>query len=279
MAFTGQLGTSDSKPGNFVPGLASSSPPPPPPPPPPAEIRAFSPPFGTPLRHPVNRGSVTLHVVPLPLTAPAGSLESAFDNTQVRPGTMFFAPVPGPWSRHKMVPVRTVVNAITEFGTTPYSPPPVPSEIAPTGFSHATPVPGPWNGFGSSVFRPAPSSPPAPPPPNVPPTPGTSFATSNRTKVLSVPRAPDASDFRVRSHIDAVAGIMNSLLRLGYIRSLGDGEFAINGGGISLPRPPAATDDASVGAVVGMTYYDSLNDRVYVCTNNSSGSAVWKLVS
>lgn len=113
-----------------------------------------------------------------------------------------------------------------------------------------------------------------PPPPPPPPPPGAGTFGPARNRVPLVPRAPEAEDQRVRPHIDKVAYIFNALLRLGYIRAVGD-DFEIVGGGVDLPRAPAATDDASVGAVVGQTFVNRLDNSVYVCVNNSVGSAVW----
>lgn len=275
MPFTGKLGTSDSKAANIVPAFGGSSPPPPPPPAIPG-----------PAHHPLARPNAVAGSVPTGRPSPvlfrynptyrpdaqAVQAAQAFQITSVvNPLTTV---VRGPWNGF---PPTFQYN-----GGLNLTPPPPPSpQLLSVVNPSSSPAKGPWNKFGVGVRFPSYGSGPTPPPPPgppPPPPPGTVFGPS-RTTVVSVPRAPDSGDFRVRAHIDAVAQILNSLIRLGYIRSLPSGEFAIAGGGIALPRSPLATDDASVGAVVGMTYVNTLSGDVYVNTNNSSGSAVWKLVS
>lgn len=120
-----------------------------------------------------------------------------------------------------------------------------------------------------------PASPPLPPsPPISPPVP----VGPARSGIFTISRAPDADDWRVRSHIDKVTTLLNSLLRQGYI-SVEGGDFKINTGAFARARLPTVTDDRSVGAVVGSLFINTITDSVYICTSNTIGAAVWKFVA
>lgn len=47
----------------------------------------------------------------------------------------------------------------------------------------------------------------------------------------------------------------------------------------SATRPPLRTDDTAAGWELGSFWFDTTNNRVYVCLDNSSGAAKWKPVS
>lgn len=255
------------------------------PPPPPPPVGALIPPAVLPLSLPWKHPTTKMRPIPVltqppVFVAPAGAVVQAFDNTQVQVPGPRNSPVPGPWRTHGFVPVRQEFVTVSQAGTVPFSPPPVPPEVQPPFPTNLTIVPGPWNRFGRGV-PPAPLPPqPVPPVPGVPPPPppGTNFGPPRKSDTR-VPRVPDVTDARLRPHIDKVAGVLNSLLMHGYITATPDGEYVIVGGGRSLPRAPAATDDVTLGAVVGQTFVNTLDNSVYVCVNNSRGSAVWVLVS
>lgn len=279
MATTGQIGTSDSQPGNIQPGAADASPPPPPPPPAtPAGILVATVARNFPVPHPTNRMRPTLYYMPLPLTGPPGAVEQAFDNTQIQCRPPQRNPAAGPWNP-QFSPMFKELVTVTLAGVPPFSPPTVPPEIYPAFPTRATPAPGPWNSFGGSRIFPPLTPVPAPPPPGVPPVPppGTAFGPPRQSETR-VMRVPESLDDRIRPHFDKVAGIFNSLFRQGYIVQTSSGEFAIMGGGRSLPRAPAPDDDIRVGAVVGQVFVNTLDGTIYVCVDNSDGSAVWRQI-
>lgn len=261
---------------------------PPPPPPPPATAVALGPmhplrlaqSLPVPVGRPVGAG-VRLFLAPADLhsaSVAAAATQTPYSFTLTMPRGV---PVRGPWNATPFITAR-VEHGHDDRTVTPDPP----RQVEPGNFPANSIVPGPWNAFGK-LFRvsrvglfnqsnPVPPPPPGSPPP--PPPPGTGSLGPARSQTPSIPRAPQAQDPRVRPHIDKVASLINSLMRRGYIRMGEDGEWEVIGGGFVLPRPPAATDDRTVGAIVGCTYYDSLNDELYVCKNNSIGSAVWKKV-
>jgi len=53
-----------------------------------------------------------------------------------------------------------------------------------------------------------------------------------------------------------------------------------NSGGIpnnfSATSTPTVNDDVDGGYLVGSHWYDTTNDKIYTCIDNSSGSAIWK---
>jgi len=53
-----------------------------------------------------------------------------------------------------------------------------------------------------------------------------------------------------------------------------------NSGGIpnnfSATSAPTVNDDVDDGYLVGSHWYDTTNDKIYTCIDNSSGSAIWK---
>lgn len=285
--FTGQLGTANSFPANVELGGGSGSSPLPPPVPtdpnphlPPQSARGLDgglagiftcPPYslGT------GPGQNPVIFVGLPNVEPPGQRVAASNARE--PRLPAFAPdfLPGPWQKYPFV---TFVPPKLDWVTAAVTPPQQPQPVAP---SMQTVTPGPWNSFRSWHVEAASSvagNPPVPPPPGVPPPPppGSVPLGPPRTGVPNVPRAPNTTDDRVRPHIDKVASILNSLLRAGYIVQTSAGSFQVVGGGFSQPRAPLATDDASVGVVVGATFVNTLDNSVYVCVNNAVGSAVWR---
>lgn len=268
MSFTGVLGTSESMLGNIVLGIGASSPPPPPPPtdaqvkPPAHNPMHAGGPFGG-----FSPAGMTLRlVVPLWAFPRADLLAQAAEDSQVRLPVNAPPPVMGPWQRLPFAPAKTTWLTVSPDGIPTVPPPPEP----PHHMHIVSAVKGPWNRFGLGGTYPTVSPPTVPPPP---PATGTHPFGPARREVMAVPRVPRTTDDRLRQHIDKVADILTSLLRRGFIRLVGDGQF--DAGGMALPRAPAATDDSTVGAYVSMTFVDTTTNAVYVCVNNSVGSAVW----
>lgn len=288
MATTGVLGSFDAWLSNFVLGVAATSPPPPPPPPPATDPQIHLGP-----QHPLRTAGaipiVVLGTIPgiMPFSLslfvqgdsvlPPGQQNQADNNRQTQvppfPATSIIV---GPWSPAPFVPVRQ------GYFDHQQAPPIQPSqvEVMPPNIMSITP--GPWNNFGRFRDRlatqggNAPVPPPVGPPPPPPPPQSGVFGPPRRL-VVQVPTIARNVDDRLRPHVDIVADILNSLLRAGYIKKVGD-EYVLGGAGISFPRPPSVTDDVTVGAIVGGTYIDTLNNDLYVCFNNSVGSAVWRKV-
>lgn len=290
MAQTGVLGTSDSYLANFVLGVvASAASPPPPPVSPPGSTDGFPfvPPggrLGLPIGYsfaPVSALPSTLKLrLKYPENASPGAASAAASAAQVyMPPFPRTAIIRGPWQDSPFRPEGKNVHV-----TVPAPPDP---QVLPIPFPSGAPVRGPWNlfgrgfvpgGFGPPGGTVAPVPPPVGPPPPPPP-PQAGVIGGARVNVPKIPVDIDLPQGRMRAHTQKVAGLLNSLLRQGYIRLVGQDDYAIVGGAFALPRAPVASDDMTKGAVVGGTYVDTLNNDVYICTNNSVGSAIWRKIS
>lgn len=215
---------------------------------------------------------------------PAGSVTVPAGASQVfMPAFTFQVPIPGPWRHFKNTPPAFTELWLFPSGLAAVT---VPPDVYMPAVTAAIPLRGPWNHFRPSIGMANPSAgvgnPPVPPgvSPPPPPPPQTGVLGPARSEVLPwIPRAPKAADERVRPHIDKVTVLLNSLIRGGFIRIVGQSEYAIVGGGFALPRAPAATDDVTVGAVVGGTFVDTTTNDVYVCVVNDVNSAVWRKVT
>jgi hypothetical protein len=179
--------------------------------------------------------------------------------------------VPGPWKPFPRQPEGYLALAL---------PAPAAVQVYSPSYPIGSPVLGPWNRFRSGLSSGgtgSPSVPVSPPPP--PPPPGVSVPFGpGRQSVPQVPRAPEETDRRLRPFVDKVSAIVNSLLRQGYLVQGPDGSWILSGGSIVLPRSPLPGDDSTVGAVVGGTFVNSLDQSVWVCVSNAPGAAVWKRV-
>lgn len=204
--------------------------------------------------------------------SPPGAAAAAAAATQVlAPAPSRFAPVRGPWSLRPFLPVRPTDVVFHLLAPVP----PVPQVTAP--FTCALMPPwGPWNRFGRST--PVPLYPSAFGSGSAPDPGQTGSVSYAGATAALIPRAPRETDDRLRPHIDKVSVLLNALIRAGYIRSVGRDQFAVNGGAYVLSRVPTATDDESVGVNVGNLFVDDTTSSVYVCVDNSRGSAVWQLV-
>lgn len=281
MGFSSIPGSEDTQAGQIIPGFVGvASPPPPPPPPDPA---CQSPTYREPVM-PIRQVRFAMISAELklalqfPRIAPVGADESV---TQVNSYFVPYAHGPrtdGPFAAR--LPIFTVPDVYQA------NPEPAPPDNVYPPFVPAITITDMRSPFPfRPVFTPPAANPPAlvsPPPPLVPPPPPPpelGVLGPSRQEVPSIPRAPAAEDPRVRPHIDKVATLLNDLLRRGYIRQVGRDDFEIVGGGFGLSRDPVATDDKTVGAVVGCNFVNITTQDVFVCVNNSVGSAVWKKVS
>jgi hypothetical protein len=84
-------------------------------------------------------------------------------------------------------------------------------------------------------------------------------------------------DRRLGRFTEQVSSILSSLVSLGYVKQTAANpiSYKIVGGGLTGAGPPTRNTDASVGAVAGCCYVDTLNDDVYVCATATVGLAVW----
>lgn len=61
----------------------------------------------------------------------------------------------------------------------------------------------------------------------------------------------------------------------GFLRAIGGAtvpyKWKLNG-----TAAPAVTDDSAAGYLIGALWFDTTNDKVYACTDNAPGAAVWK---
>lgn len=279
MGFTGLVGTADSRAGNLIPAFAGSlSPPPPPPVLPAASFPTFVAPV-MPIRH-VRFATLTSGpklTLTFPREAPTGADAAA---SQV--DSSFKPYAHGPRTDG---PFRQRLPRYKAFESYQNNPLPDPAVEIYAPFYPAINVFSPVSKFPFAPhFRPPAANPggqlPPPPPelPPPPPPPESGVIGPSRQQVPSIPRAPAAEDQRVRPHIDKVAKLLNDLLRNGNIALDENGDFKIVGGGFALYRAPTVSDDRTVGAVLNSTFIDLRTNDVYICVNNSVGSAVWKLI-
>lgn len=225
-------------------------------------------------------GTLKLQIA-YPDVHPAGQAAAVVAGQQIiMPPFPRDAIVRGPWQRTPFrIEGRNEYILASVAGIVPTTP-----QVYPPPFPAGAPVLGPWNLFGRHVLGAAPGATTAPVPPPVgppppPPPPQTGAIGGERSQVPRVPVDLNMPMGRLRSHTQKVAGLLNSLLRQGYIKLTDTDEYAVVGGGFALQRAPVASDDASKGAVVGGTFVDTLHNDVYICTNNSVGSAIWRKIS
>jgi len=92
-----------------------------------------------------------------------------------------------------------------------------------------------------------------------------------------VPRAPQAEDRRLSGFTEKVSALLNSLLRDGYVRQVGQAEFMTLGGAFEEARAPTEHDDQAQGAVAGCAWVDTSTSprTAYVCLDATPGAAAW----
>lgn len=264
---------------------AINNPPPPPPPPPatsdtvprlpPAHPRALAGSLPRSLGYPYSLGSYPTFFQGLPNvgTPPPTDAQRNLNTARL---PFYVDVIRGPWQKQPFVTFIVPPNLHVQ------APLHIEPQTQPLAPGRATVVPGPWNGFGLGrsigLANLSANPPPPPPPPFVPPPPPpppTTVIGGSRQSVPLIPRAPRVDDNPTRVHTEKVSVLLNSLLRQGFIRQTGDGEYTMVSGAFVLPRAPVGTDDSSVGAVVGGFFINSLDNSVWINVNNSIGSAVW----
>lgn len=91
-----------------------------------------------------------------------------------------------------------------------------------------------------------------------------------------LPRIPDPTDTnRVARFSELLSILYNSLFGQGFLVETGPSSFAMISGGIVETRPPAATDDVTVGVNPGNCWIDTTAGKVWFCIANTLNAAVW----
>jgi hypothetical protein len=235
---------------------------------PPGKRYPFTPDFGIPWVSRPSFTSVGQSVVPQQ-TVPAGALYANANSggapipwKPLPPAVTYMIGPPIPLQRSELNGALYAVQFFPSFGAISWKP--LPPAVY---YKLGDPVP-PGN-LNAIALIGVSTSPPPPPPPPV----GTIGV--GRRFVPQIPRAAQVTDDRVRPHIDSVVTLLNSLLRMGYIRQTDHGEFAISAGAFQLPRDPTVTDDETVGAQVGSLYINTATNSVWINTGNGRNAATW----
>jgi hypothetical protein len=183
--------------------------------------------------------------------------------TVVTPGYTFTPP-------GMFAPYGQLVHPVTPLPL--ISPPVLPAGAAQTlpGYTLMPPgLIGPWRAIAVAPSPTPPGNNPTPPPPPHPP-----FPSHN---LPFLPRLPQEDEERRLKRITEKLSILyNSLFGQGALTQTGPTSFIMRGGGWVMPRDPTATDDMSIGVLVGVSWVNTGSGRVWFNVSNAVNSAVWR---
>jgi hypothetical protein len=131
-------------------------------------------------------------------------------------------------------------------------------------------------------------------PPQSPPPGGGGTRSNNFPLIARVPRpkfqgeqstvgssglAEDNShEARLVRFTEQVSSLLNDLIRRGNLQQTGPSGWTLTGGAFVRTRPPAATDDLSIGAFPGAQWVDTLAKTAWVCISAHPRAAIWKQI-
>ncbi len=101
------------------------------------------------------------------------------------------------------------------------------------------------------------------------------FNQARKKLAEQIASVPDETDRRASYFTQRVAGLLNSLLRSGYIIKVGLNDYQVLSGALTAPRPPTNNDDVTQGAVAGCFWIDTIALVPYVCVSATISFAVW----
>jgi hypothetical protein len=88
-----------------------------------------------------------------------------------------------------------------------------------------------------------------------------------------VPRVPGPP--RLQRFTQLVSNVINSAINAGTLQQTSANTYQQIGGGFQGSGPPTVNTDITVGATPGCSYVDITAGQIYICINNSQGSAQW----